>query len=161
MQETIDMRGELYLQLIDADGQIVHQQHRKNRIVTGGRQLVAQMFAGRTDNTLPKKVTSIGVGDDGTEPSDGDTALLKERIRKPIQSVEYTEYDELVSGKNVRRVRVKVQTELDYEEANNTTTPLQEAGIFNEDNVMYNRVVFEPVKKTKSFKLMLVWEVTF
>lgn len=163
MHENMNMHGALTLHLIDEQGQIVHSQHRKNRIVTTGRQLVAELFAGQSGNTAPTKVTTIAVGDSNTPAKDEDTALGTERFRKPIASVQYTGADEPQAGSNqtVRRVRVRLQAELDYEEANNNTTPLQEAGIFTDNGIMYNRVVFEPVKKTKSYKLMLIWEVTF
>lgn len=163
MRETINMRGELTLRLVDADGQVVQQRHYKNRIVKTGRQLVAELFGGPPGDAVPTKVTHIAVGEDGTPPADGDTTLKAERLRKPIQSVQFTEFDELVGSDTVRRVRVTLSTELDYGEGNNTKTELQEAGIFTaaEGGIMYNRVVFDKVKKTQSFKLMLVWEVTF
>jgi hypothetical protein len=157
------MRGELTLQVIDREGRVVQRLRQKNRIVKSGRQLVAELFGGPQGDQEPTRVTHIAVGDEGKAPTDADTALVAERLRKPIQAVEYTEFDELVGSEKVRRVRVKLQTELDYEEGNNTRTALQEAGIFTAETggLMYTRVVFEPVKKTQSFKLMLVWEVTF
>jgi hypothetical protein len=163
MRETINMRGELTLRLVDEQGQVIQQQHYKNRIVKTGRQLVAELFGGPPGDARPTKVTHIAVGDDGTPTTDADTALKAERMRKPIASVQYTEFDEIVGSDTVRRVKATLQTELDYSEANNTKTALQEAGIFTaaEGGIMYNRVVFEPVKKTQSFKLMLVWEITF
>jgi hypothetical protein len=163
MRETMNMRGELSLQLVDREGRVVQDLRRKNRIVKSGRQLVAELFGGPVADNVPTRVTHIAVGNEATPATDADTALVAERLRKPIQSVEYAEFDELVGSETVRRVRVKLQTELDYEEGNNTKTALQEAGIFTaeEGGIMYNRVVFEPVKKTQSFKLMLVWEVTF
>ena len=38
---------------------------------------------------------------------------------------------------------------------------LKEAGLFTDDNVMYNRVTFGAITKTTQFKLTLVWEITF
>ena len=47
---------------------------------------------------------------------------------------------------------------LDQNEANGALT---EAGLFTEDNVMYNRVVFLPINKTSDFQLTLIWEIVF
>ena len=162
MQETINMYGELTLRLLDREGRVVHQQHRKNRIVTGGRRLVARLFGGNLPSeTEPSRVTQMAVGEESTPPDDGQTQLGKERARNRINLVEYTELDEQGANGAVRRVRAVLQTELDYGDANDPTKPLREAGIFTDDNVMYNRVVFEPVIKTETFKLMLIWEITF
>ena len=97
----------------------------------------------------------------------GGSQLLAQRGgRKPFTEVTYTDFDEPVPGGGgavVRRVRASVTAVFDFGEANDTTTPLREAGIFNAatGGVMYNRVVFEPVTKTNSFKLTLLWDIVF
>jgi hypothetical protein len=161
MQETINMRGQLFLTLTDHSGQIVHSQAPKNRIVTSGRQLVAQLFAG-VPGTPPGKVTQMAVGTNNTPASDDQTKLLAMRDPlKPISNITYQEFIENEGTPNaVRRIRTQLTTEFDFGEANGTV-PLTEAAIFNDALVMYNRVVFEPVTKTDSFKLTLLWEIVF
>ena len=167
MDENLDMRGRVTLQLTDRRGRVVHRQQRANRIVRSGRRLVAELFGGVASGTPPVRVTHIAVGSDGTPPADGQTALLAQRGgRKPFTEVTYTDFDEPVPGGGgavVRRVRASVTAVFDFGEANDTTTPLREAGIFNAatGGVMYNRVVFEPVTKTNSFKLTLLWDIVF
>src|SRR4051812_26200576 len=112
MHEAMNMRGALTLQLIDTEGRIISEQHYKNRIVTSGRRLVAEMFGGPSGNTEPTKVTEMAVGDGSTPTTDADTALQSERLRKPIGSVEYAEVDEGTGANATRRVRVRLQTEL-------------------------------------------------
>ncbi len=166
MEESLDMRGQLTLRLTDREGRVVHQQQRANRIVQSGRRLVAQLFSGVTSGTPPARVTHMAVGTDGTPPADDQTALLAQRAaRKPFTEVVYADFDEPVPGGGavVKRVRASVTAVFDFDEANDPTTPLREAGIFNgaTGGVMYNRVVFEPVTKTNSFKLTLLWDIVF
>jgi hypothetical protein len=56
------------------------------------------------------------------------------------------------------RVLLRLIGELGEDNANDT---LREAGLFTDDNVMYNRVTFDTVTKSKQFKLTLVWEILF
>jgi hypothetical protein len=163
MRETNDMRGSLTLQLTDRDGEVVHQAQVKNRIVTSGRSLVAQMFAGQTGGVPAGKVTHMALGSDATEPSDADTALKAERApRKAITSVDYSEVSEGAPGSEIKRVRARLTAVFDFGDANGATA-LREAGIFTADTggVMYNRVVFEAVTKTDAFKLTLLWDIVF
>lgn len=163
MRETIEMRGALTLRLTNRDNEIVHQAHYKNRIVTTGRNLVAQMFSGVSDGVPPSKVTHIAVGTNATPPTDADTALKAERApRKPISDVDYSEISEGTGSAEVKRVRARVTAVFDFGDANGAGA-LREAGIFTAetDGVMYNRVIFDPVTKTDAFKLTLLWDIVF
>lgn len=163
MNETHDMRGRLTLRVSDAEGNVVHERPCKNRIVTSGRRLVAQMFGGVSSGPAPTRVTHMAVGTDGTAPADGDDALRAQRGgRKPVGAVVYEEFDESGPGGQVRRVRARLTAEFDFGEANGGE-PLREAGVFNAatGGVMYNRVVFDAVTKTDAFKLTLIWDIVF
>ncbi|MBI1929541.1 hypothetical protein HYR99_35510 [Candidatus Poribacteria bacterium] len=157
--ENNDMRGTLTLTLTDRQGRVTHEGRYANRIVTSGRKLVAQLFAGHGD-IPPTKVTHIAVGTDETGPTDADIALKAERARKPIEGTgdPYSEIDE----GGVKRVRVSLTAVFDFEDAKGEA-PLREAGIFTaaSEGVMYNRVVFKPVTKTADFKLTLLWDIVF
>ena len=164
MQELNDMRGRLVLRLSDRDGRVIHEQRPHNRIVRTGRQLVAQLFGGVAGGTPPARVTHMAVGTNATPAADDQTALLGERVpRKPISDVSYVDFDETVDGKTTRRVRATLKAIFDFDDANDPAVPLREAAIFTDaaGGVMYNRVVFEPVTKTKAFKLTLLWDITF
>lgn len=166
MREQINMQGQVTLRLTDAAGRVVHEQHRRNKIVLAGRQLVAQLFGGVTAGTPPTAVTHMAVGTKATAAADDQTALLAERApRKAIAEVAYSDFDEAQpGGGTVRRVRAALRAVFDFNEANGPE-PLREAGIFTADaagsGVMYNRVVFEPVTKTNAFQLTLLWQITF
>ncbi|UBF27077.1 hypothetical protein K9N68_03650 [Kovacikia minuta CCNUW1] len=163
MQERIDMQGKLTLRLTDSSGQMIQERQYHNRIVTTGRQLVAQLFGG-IPGTPPTKVTHIGVGTDNTSAKDDQVGLLAERApRKPISEVSYSDVIENPGTPNeVRRVKASLTAIFDFNDANGSA-PLQEAAIFTADTggIMYNRVVFEPVTKTSAFKLTLLWDIIF
>jgi hypothetical protein len=163
MNEKQGMSGVLTLRVSDREGRLVYEQPCKNRIVTSGRMLVAQMFGGVPSGTPPSKVTHMAVGEDGTDPADGDTGLRALRDgRKPISEVTYEEFDEPIEGGSIRRIRARLTADFDFGEANGDE-PLREAGVFNAatGGVMYNRVVFQDVTKTDAFKLTLLWDIVF
>lgn len=162
MREVIDMKGYFSLALIDPSGVVVVERKTKNRIVKTGRNLVAQLFAGPSGPPVAI-VSHMGVGSDNTEPSDDDTDLLAPRSpRKPF-TVEYLDFDEVTTGGTIKRQRVRLTAEFDFDEVNDPAVPLTEAAIFNDVSagVMYNRVVFEGVTKTDAFKLTLQWDIIF
>jgi len=162
MNEREDMHGQLTLSLTDEQGEIVLQISRKNRIVKAGRLLVAQLFAGISGGSPPSKVTHMAVGTDKTAATDDQTQLGAEVARNPITDVTFTEFDDNSGGSTTRRVKATLKAIFDFNDAN-AAQPLQEAGIFtaSTSGVMYNRVVFDPVTKTKAFKLTMMWEITF
>jgi hypothetical protein len=164
MHENLEMKGRLTLRITDRNGVVVREQTSVNRIVTTGRQLVAQLFGGVTAGTPPAPVTHMAVGTNPAAPADPQTALGTERgPRKPISDVTYTEFDEpAAGGGTVRRVKATLRTVFDFGEVNGTEA-LREAGVFTAatGGVMYNRVVFDPVTKTSAFQLTLLWDITF
>jgi len=163
MHEVNEMHGALTLRIMDRLGVVVREQHVKNRIVTSGRQLVAQLFAGQVGGVPPAQVTHMAVGTGDTAPADGDTGLVAERApRQKIADVDYSEITETTGGGDVRHVRARLTAVFDFGDANGTA-PLREAGIFTAETngVMYNRVVFDPVTKTNAFKLTLLWDIVF
>jgi hypothetical protein len=170
MNHRHEMRGYLTLRVSDEKGDVVYERPCKNHIVTSGRDLVARLFGGFT-SPQPTRVTHMAVGTDGTTPADGNTQLGAQREakpgvpRKPISEVTYEEFDETQPGtpaRVIKRVRARLTTEFDFDEANDGV-PLREAGVFTAatGGVMYNRVVFEPVTKTNAFKLTLIWDIVF
>jgi hypothetical protein len=159
VHDIMDMRGDLRLILTDRHGVAAIDRRQPNRIVTSGRRLVAEMFGGQTTGLPRTPVTRMAVGTGSATASDGDTALGAQRgSGKPITKVEYGEFNDAGS---VKRVRVQLTTQFGFAEANDASTPLREAGLFNDAGVLYSRVVFEPVTKTDTFELTLLWEIVF
>jgi len=167
MNETNEMRGCLTLRVSDREGRVIHEQPCKNRIVTSGRLLVAQLFGGVETGAPPTPVTHMAVGTGGgTPPQDDEVALQNQRgDRKEIGPVEYVPFADPNSD-GIMRVRATLTAEFDYDEANgqgDDTDPLREAGVFNaaSEGVMYNRVIVPDVTKTNAFKLTLIWDIVF
>lgn len=163
MLEILDMKGRLSLALADRDGNIVYQRSHANRIVKAGRLLVAQLFGGVPGGTPPGQVTHMGVGTGPAAALDDQTDLAAPRLpRNPISPAVYSEIIETLPGGPVQRVKASLQTVFDFGEANGPA-PLREAAIFTAaaGGIMYNRVVFDPVTKTDTFKLTLIWDILF
>src|SRR4051812_1607306 len=121
MRENNDMHGAMTLQVTDRQGVLVYETQYKNRIVTSGRNLVAQLFAGIAGGVPPGQVTHMGVGTDATAPSDGDSALKAERApRRAISSVDYSEISEGTGAGEVKRVRARLTAVFDFGDANGT-----------------------------------------
>lgn len=163
MVERTDMRGAVTIELVDRAGAVVHRQHRANRIVLTGRQLVAQMFGGGAPGPVPTgQVTEVGVGTGAVPaPDDGQTGLVAERLpRSSITAVEYQNITEGAAPTAMSRRQVSLTAVFDFDQANGDE-PLREAGLFTADNVMYNRVLLDEVHKTSAFKLTVLWDVVF
>lgn len=160
--EQNEMRGCMTLRMIDKNGQVVVQQYNKNRIVRTGRLLVAQLFGGVDAGSPPTQVSHMAVGTNGNTAADGQTALGAERARTTLAEVLYDDFEETTPEGPVQRVRVRLSADFDFGEANGPD-PLREAGIFTADTAgtMYNRVVFQPVTKSDTFQLSLLWEIIF
>lgn len=157
MQENMDMRGRVRIIAEDRNGHVVHDCQHANRIVKSGRRLVAELYAG-VRGTPPSQVSHMAVGTGSTAAADDQTALVAERARNAVIT---PAYNEIVDGR-VARIKVTLQTVFDFAEANGAE-PLREAGIFAAaaDGILYNRVVFDPVTKTDTFKLTLIWDIVF
>ena len=159
MRERMDMAGRLTLVLRDRAGRVALERTNRNRIVTSGRQLVADMFAGHTTGPPRNPVSAIAVGTGNTPPQDTDTVLVAQRgSPKAFSKVDSGAFTD---PQGIGRVRVQLTTQLDFGEANDPSAPLREAGLLNPDGVLYSRVVFSDVTKTDTFQLTLIWEIVF
>jgi hypothetical protein len=155
MHEALEMKGRLTLRLQDKEGKLIQETAADNDIVMTGRDLVAKLFAKVSID--PISHIAVGKGTTAVAPLT-DVKLESEIFRKAITTIDPAKDIKPVGNK----MRVMVSTELDFSEG---IGPLTEAAIFNGptsgSGVMYNRVVFPPVNKTKDFKLTLVWEILF
>ena len=154
--EALEMQGRLTFRLCDAAGCTVQALAAPNHIVLSGRDLVARMFA--VGGLKPISHLAVGGGSQGVTPED--TRLAAEVARVPINPFQLDrDLLEIATedGKDKRK-KVVINAELSYAQGNAT---LCEAGLFNEDGILYNRIVFAPVQKTEDFVLTLIWEITF
>ncbi|MCA2504108.1 MAG: hypothetical protein IM550_11965 [Microcystis sp. M54BS1] len=154
IQDTMDIKGSLTIQKRDLNNQLVEEIHANNTIVTSGRRLVAQLFSKDFKDTI-KPVSQIAIGGNDKAVSDDDLQLAQEIFRKKINPIKDSD---LVLLPDSKRIKLTITADLQAEEGNGE---LKEAALFNADKVMYNRVIFKPINKTKDFILTLIWEITF
>jgi hypothetical protein len=153
IQDTMDIKGSLTIQKRDLNNQLVEEIHANNTIVTSGRRLVAQLFSKDFKDTI-KPVSQIAIGGNDKAVSDDDQKLDQEIFRKEINPIKDSDLVVLPD----KRIKLTITADLQAEEGNGE---LKEAALFNEDEVMYNRVIFKPINKTPDFTLTLIWEITF
>jgi hypothetical protein len=153
IQDTMDIKGSLTIQKRDLNNQLVEEIHANNTIVTSGRRLVAQLFSKDFKDTI-KPVSQIAIGGNDKAVSDDDQKLDQELFRKEINPIKDSDLVVLPD----KRIKLTITADLQAEEGNGE---LKEAALFNEDQVMYNRVIFTPINKTPDFTLTLIWEITF
>ncbi|NCS01241.1 MAG: hypothetical protein GPJ06_03300 [Microcystis aeruginosa G13-11] len=154
IQDTMDIKGSLTIQKRDLNNQLVEEIHANNTIVTSGRRLVAQLFSKDFKDTI-KPVSQIAIGGNDKAVSDDDLQLAQEIFRKKINPIKDSD---LVLLPDSKRIKLTITADLQAGEGNGE---LKEAALFNEDKVMYNRVIFKPINKTPDFTLTLIWEITF
>jgi len=153
IQDTMDIKGSLTIQKRDLNNQLVEEIHANNTIVTSGRRLVAQLFSKDFKDTI-KPVSQIAIGGNDKAVSDDDQKLDQEIFRKEINPIKDSDLVVLPD----KRIKLTITADLQAEEGNGE---LKEAALFNEDQVMYNRVIFKPINKTTDFTFTLIWEILF
>jgi hypothetical protein len=175
--EELAMKGRLTIQKLNHDGQLLEEIKADNWIVYTGRDLVAQLFI-KPKDIPPIQYLAVGTGSNPVDPIK-DTKLQAEVFRKKINPVDLSkdlqdtpEKDVPVDNGSIKQKNrlVRISADLDFAEPdpsknNNKPYELREAGLFNAEaasgGIMYNRVVFPPISKTKDFKLTLIWEIIF
>ena len=155
MREDLHIAGRLTLRKTTLDGQLVEEVTTHNDITLAGRDLVARLFNRDNNNVTIGRVTKIQVGRSKTPFDAKQTALLDKVGETAITEVKPSD---VMDANGRTRKMLRLVGELGEDDANDA---LCEAGLFTEDNVMYNRVIFGTVTKSKQFKLTLVWEILF
>lgn len=116
---------------------------------TVGKQQLGDLMRG---DAAGKKISHYALGDNGTTPTVGDTALLSEKFRKAIDS-------QSRSG-----TLVTITGILLYSEGNGSGSQVyREAGLFNDPTTgqMYVRANFPDKTKTSSQQWTLQWQIQF
>jgi hypothetical protein len=153
LTEHQGIAGRLTLRLYSAaSGALVEERTAHNDITIHGRQLVARLFNPQNAATPIARISRICVGGGDRAFNAQDNDLAAKIGGTPIRKVE----EDTVAGP--RRL-LRLIGELGEKDCNGE---LREAGLFTEEeDVMYNRVIFKPINKSAEFKLTLVWEITF
>jgi len=116
---------------------------------TVGKQQLGDLTRG---DAAGKKISHYALGDNGTTPTVGDTALLSEKFREAIDTTSR-------SG-----TLVTITGILEYAEGNGSGSQVyREAGLFNDPSAgqMYCRANFADKTKTGSQQWTLQWQIQF
>ncbi len=154
-REDLNIAGKLILRKTTLTGVLVEEIHEHNDITLAGRSLVARLFNKDSTAVNINRVEKICVGRAGNKFDPKVTALGDKVGETPISRIETSE---VVDATGRPRVLLRLTGELGENDCNDA---LREAALFNKDDVMYNRVTFDTVTKSKQFKLTLVWEIMF
>jgi hypothetical protein len=167
-ENSLAMQGRLNIQRFDRQGHLIETVAADNAIVFSGRRLVAQMFFNKDIDRIG--FLAVGTGDQAVDP-DNDVKLQEEVFRKPLNEFDFSRALQEATledspANNQRRSRLNLSADLGFSEPpGDESYVLREAGLFNQktpnEGIMYNRVVFPAITKTKDFKLTLVWEIIF
>ena len=156
-REDLNIAGQLTLRKTTLDGQLVEEITVHNDITIAGRTLVAQLFNKDNAAINTSRVSKIQVGRSKTAFDPTQNAMVDKVGETPIKSITSGEVVSDSSGRS--RLLLRLIGELGENDCNDA---LQEAGLFTDDGkVMYNRVTFDTVTKSKQFKLTLIWEIMF
>lgn len=154
-REDLHIAGKLTLRKATLDDRLVEEVTANNDITLAGRDLIARLFNKDNKNVQIGRVSKIQVGRSQNAFDPEQPALLDRVGETPVSRIEISE---VVDATGRPRKMLRLIGELGENDCNDA---LQEAGLFTEDNVMYNRVTFDTVTKSKQFKLTLVWEIMF
>lgn len=161
LHETLDIAGRLTLRLHAPDGRVVDERVASNDITIRGRELVASLFNAKVVTPVPR-VSRMCVGSSGDPFDPQQNALGKVIGCVDIGTVEESTVTD-AGGKPRRRLRIT--GELGTDRGNGE---LCEAGLFTSEDkknpeavVMYNRVTFKAINKSREFQLTLVWDIIF
>lgn len=117
-------------ELLDADGNIKQKFVKHNLITQSGYDFLSNCFG---NSTRPAPMRYIAVGTGTTSPTLNDTKLKSELLRKE---------GDFSHGANTKFITLGI-TLLPSE----ATGSLTEAGIFNADNILFDRLTFPVINK--------------
>jgi len=156
-------QGRLTLTIRDAEGSIVAERHAQNRVLRGGAQLIAGLFAGKVTTGGINRVR-FGFGTDPLPPDAIDVRprfvipeppLLPFMVLNPEMALTWNDHFTIDDGPESVIVHVRAPlTPADSVEK------VSEAGLFA-GNVLYNHVLFEPVDMTVGQTITFFWEIEF
>lgn len=141
--ETISVKGNLNIKLLDNSGDLKDERNVKNLVVTLGKEHIADRMTSNTAVVM----SHMAVGSSNTAPSVSNSALGTELARVALDSA--------------TRANATVTYSATYGAGVGTGT-IAEAGIFNDatTGTMLCRTSFNEVNKAAGDTLVITWNVT-
>ena len=153
LTETQGIAGRLIIKQYNRAGILENQITVKNDITKAGRQLVARLFNKDEANTTINRVSKIKLGKSNS-PFKAEQTNLQGPEKDWETKISSIEKENAANS----RIMLRLTGELKEDQCNGE---IKEAGLFTDDNIMYNRVTFEPINKSDQFRFTLIWEITF
>ncbi len=143
--DSMTVTGEMHLEVRGADGRVKATRHKKNLVVTAGRDAIIE----RLDSTpATAQPSHMAVGTSATAVAAGQTTLVAEIDRNALTS-------STASGGVLTMVG-------NWAAGDATNAGIQEAGVFNASSAgtMYSRATFTSINKGASDTLQITWTYT-
>jgi len=148
VKSKIGVVGRLKVKVYDLENKLVFENTSKNMVVDQGLIAISKLLGG-DDPATGKPVAFGRVGDGITAPDASDTSLVNAIAGTyAIDSVAYP-----ATGS------VQFNFSLNYGDANGTD--ITEYALYNEDMVMYARVIKPAISKTISWRVECEWTIEF
>jgi hypothetical protein len=145
VREFVPIMGNVYLELIDENGELKMEQHVHNLVVDTGENHIADQLSSTPGQAA---MSHMAIGTGSTAAAFGDTALGTETDRNALTS---------------RTDSVNVVTYVGtWSAGDGTNSALREAGIFNNSSggTMLARAVYSNIDKQAGDTLTITWTVT-
>lgn len=141
MIDTLKIYGRVIIQEMDGD-KLISECAGDNLVLNAGLLNVERLLGGHANG---KKISSIGVGTNGTAADPADTTLTG-AVLKILDSVDY------LPGNIVSFTATLV--------AGDPAMNIQEVGLFNDANVLCHRKVFDPPKvKVAGLSYRIIYQI--
>ena len=167
--------GTLAIELREPGGRVVLRRSARNSVMRGGALLIADLFRGAA--ATPVNGMAVGLSSEPPAPPYDTTALT---TTNPDNSPAITRFAvplgpdatsvEVIEGLFKVRVKVRGLVPADFvqsADAQASSVDIGEAalGVLAEDGAsltrLYNRVVFEPIRKEPGQEVALYWDIEF
>lgn len=147
-------QGRLLLTIRDANGAIVATRAARNRVLRGGAEVIASLFAGARNTPIDR--VRLGFGQATVDPTANaltppPEAIPPERLQATLKPEDFT----VRAGEDKVTVDVAAPFEPQQDIAG-----VSEAGLVSGD-VLYNQVIFEPVTLRQGQVVTFFWQIEF
>jgi len=126
--ETVKLSGWVILEQLDAQGNVVDVIEGPNLITDLGKLNAERLLGGHASG---KAITKMAFGTDGTPPTPADTTITGALV-KAITATSYASGNTVVFETNI--------------DTGDPAMTVAEVGLYNDDNVLCHRKVFDPPK---------------
>jgi len=144
MQDSLKLKGDVFITVKDKDGNVKEERHEKNLVVSAGLNFICDRMEGTTEAVMSHMALGAGT----TAAAAGDTDL--ESLLGSREALDST----TVSANTI--------TYVSSFEAGDATGTVTEAGIFNASTAgtMLCRVVFPAIGKQADDTMSVTWVIT-